>query len=108
MGRVKTFDRLFAEAVPLIRAGRHQRDRPPVDGGRWPVSVVLRPDHASAERLEQAMTEVVEGLAGPRHFRTGIADSVHFTVRVLEGYREAAGRKDQVVQRYARAVSRAA
>ena len=102
-----TFDRLFDEAAPLIQQGLHQRDSPPVAGGRWPVSVVLRPDQALAERLGQAMTEV-EGLAGPRHFRTGIAGSVHFTVRVLEGYREAVGQDDEAVQRYARAMSRAA
>jgi hypothetical protein len=104
---VKTFDRLFAEAVPLIQQGLHQRESPPVDGGRWPLSVVLRPDHAAAERLEQAMAEV-EGLAGAGHFRTGIAGSVHFTVRVLERYREAVGDQDEAVQRYARAMSRAA
>jgi hypothetical protein len=104
---LKTFDRLFAEAAPLIEQGQHQRDRPPVDGGRWPVSVVLRPDLRSAGRLELVMTEV-ERLAGPGHFRTGIAGSVHFTVRALELYREAAGERDDVVQRYARAMSRAA
>ena len=104
---VSTFDRLFAEAAPLIQQGRHQRDAPPVAGGRWPVSAVLRPDHASAMRLEQAMAEV-ELLAGPGHFRTGIAGSVHFTVRILEGYREAVGEDDQAVQRYAGAMCRAA
>jgi len=107
VGRVKAFDRLFAEAVPLIQQGLHQRDTPPIEGGRWPVSVVLRPDPASAERLERVMAEV-EGLAGTRHFRTGIAGSVHFTVRVLEGYRELVGEHDEVIQRYARAMSRAA
>ena len=104
---MKTFDRLFAEAVPLIQQGLHQRESPPVDGGRWPVSVVLRPDHDAAERLEQAMAEV-EGLAGAGHFRTGIAGSVHFTVRVLERYREAVGEQDEAGQRYARAMSSAA
>jgi len=107
VGRVKAFDRLFAEAVPLIQQGLHQRDTPPIEGGRWPVSVVLRPDPASAERLERVMAEV-EGLAGTRHFRTGIAGSGHFTVRVLEGYRELVGEHDEVIQRYARAMSRAA
>lgn len=102
-----TFDRLFAEAVPLIQQGRHQRDCAPVPGGRWPVSVVLRPDLKSAEKLEQTMAEV-EVYAGPGHFRTGIADSVHFTVRALEPYREAAGADDEAVQRYARAMRRAA
>lgn len=107
MGRVRTFDRLFAEAAPLIQQGLHERESPPVDGGRWPVSVVLRPDQASAERLEETMA-AVEQLAGARHFRTGIAGSVHFTVRVLERYREEVGEQDEAVQRYARAMSRAA
>ena len=71
-------------------------------GGRWPVSVVLRPDQKSAERLEQTMAEV-EVYAGPGHFRTGIADSVHFTVRALERYREAVVEDDDATQRYARA-----
>ena len=104
---MKDFDRLFAEAAPLIQQGLHQRDTPPIEGGRWPVSVVLRPDQASAMRLELAMDEVA-ALAGPRHFRTGIADSLHITVRALEGYREAAAGDDEVVQRYALAMSRAA
>ena len=104
---MKTFDRLFAQAAPLIEQGRHQRDTPPVEGGRWPVGVVLRPDQASAERLEKVMVGV-EVLAGPGHFRTGLAGSVHFTVRALEGYREVAAGDDDVVQRYALAMSRAA
>jgi len=45
---------------------------------------------------------------GSGHFRTGIAGSVHFTVRALEPYREAAGDGDEAVLRYARAMSRAA
>lgn len=106
-GGAKTFDRLFAEAAPLVHQGLHQRKTPPVDGGRWPVSVVLRPDHASAERLELTMCEV-DDLVGAGHFRTGIADSVHFTVRALEPYREAVGKDDEAVKRYARAMSRAA
>jgi hypothetical protein len=106
-GGTKTFDRLFAEAAPLVHDGLHQRETPPVEGGRWPVSVVLRPDHASAERLEQAMAEV-EAYAGSGHFRTGIAGSVHFTVRVLECYRESVGEQDKAVQRYSEALRRAA
>jgi hypothetical protein len=107
VGRVTTFDRLFAEAVTPIQQDLHQRESPPVERGRWPVSVVLRPDHASAERLEHQMTQV-EKLAGPGHFRTGITGSVHLTVRVIERYREAVGEDDEAVQRYARAMSRAA
>jgi len=100
---VKAFDQLFAEAVPLIQQGLHQRDTPPVEGGRKPVSVVLRPNQASAARLEQALDEAA-ALAGPGHFRTGNAGSLHITVRALEGYREAAAGDDEVVQRYANLV----
>ena len=92
-GGAETFDRLFAEAAPLVRQGLHQRETPPVEGGRWPVSIVLRPDHPSAKMLERVMTEV-ESYAGSGHFRTGIAGSVHFTVRVLELYRETAVEQD--------------
>jgi len=107
MSGTVTFDRLFAQAVPLIRRGMHQRETPPVDGGRWPVSIVLRPDHPSATGLDTLMTEV-EVYAGPGHFRTGIAGSVHFTVRVLERYRTAAGEQDAAVGRYADAMARGA
>ena len=91
----------------MVRQGLHQRETPPVEGGRWPVSIVLRPDHPSAERLERLMTEA-ESYAGPGHFRTGIAGAVHFTVRVLERYRDAAGEQDEAVRRYAEAMGRAA
>jgi hypothetical protein len=102
-----TFDRLFAEAAPLIEQGRHVRDSSPVKGGRWGASVVLRPDGMSAARLERAMVEV-EGLAGPGHFRTGLAGSVHFTVRVLESYKKAGDEDEEATQRYAEAMSNAA
>ena len=59
MGGLTTFDRLFDEAAPLIRHGRHERDSPPIEpGGRWPVTVVIRPDQAAAARLEQVMVQV--------------------------------------------------
>ena len=44
--------------------------------------------------------------AGPEHFRTGAADSVHFTVRALELYRETLD--DDAVARYGEALRRAA
>ena len=71
------------------------------------MSVVLRPPRVIAERLQQVMSEV-EVYAGPDHFRTGVAGSVHFTVRVLERYREVVGCCDELVGRYARALRRAA
>jgi hypothetical protein len=77
VGALTTFDRLFAEGAPLVRQRLHQRERPPVDGGRWSVSVVLRPDPVAAGRLERTMTQA-EAHAGAGHFRTGTADSVRF------------------------------
>ena len=71
------------------------------------MSVVLRPDHPCATRLEQALCEI-SSLVGPGHFRTGIAGSAHFTVRALEPYREAAAADDEAVRRYAQAMGRAA
>jgi hypothetical protein len=71
------------------------------------MSVVLRPGRESADMLEQVMSEA-EVYAGPEHFRTGVAGSVHFTVRVLERYREVVGESDELAGRYAKALSRAA
>jgi len=105
MGTLTTFDRLFAEGAPLVRQRLHQREGPPVEGGRWPVSVVLRPDPLSAWRLERRMTQA-EAYAGAGHFRTGTADSVHFTVRALERFRQTVD--DEAVRRYAGALRRAA
>ena len=102
---VTTFDRLFEEGAPLVRHHLHHRESPPVEGGRWPVSVVLRPDPVSAGRLERTMTEA-EAYAGPGHFRTGTADSAHFTIRALERYRQTVD--DEAVRRYAGALRRAA
>jgi hypothetical protein len=105
--RTASFDRLFDEAAPLIGQGRYQRASPPVEGGRWPMSVVLRPARVMAEKLEQLMSQV-EVYTGPEHFRTGVAGSVHFTVRVLERYREVVERSDELAGRYAEALGRAA
>lgn len=105
MGDLNTFDRLFAQGAPLIRQRLHQRERPPVEGGRWPVSVVLRPDPVAARRLELTMNQA-EAYAGPGHFRTGTADAVHFTVRAIELYRETLDH--QTVRRYTEALRRAA
>jgi hypothetical protein len=102
-----TFDRLFREAVPLLLAGEHQRDVPPVDGGRWPVGVLLTPEPAVAARLDAVTTEAVR-FAGPGHFRTGALDLSHFTVRALEYYRHDACVTDPFVRRCAVALRSAA
>lgn len=43
------FDRLYSRAVPLLLRGEQLREEPPVEGGRWPVSVVLPPDPAAVD-----------------------------------------------------------
>ncbi len=89
------FDRLYDEAVPALLAGDHRQDEPPVDGGRWPVSVVGIPDEAAREVLAGVMREAL-ALAGPGHFETGRSDASHLTVRALEPYREAAAPQDPI------------
>ena len=89
------FDRLFTQAVPALLGGTHHRDEPPVDGGRWPVSVVCLPDEPTRTVLEDVMAEALVH-AGTGHFETGRTDASHVTVRALEPYRDAAGPADQL------------
>lgn len=89
------FDRLLEDAIPALLAGAHRRDEPPVDGGRWPVSVVCVPDETTRDVLAGVMDEAVT-CAGPGHFETGRPDSSHFTVRALEPYRAAASAHEPV------------
>ncbi|MCP3421351.1 hypothetical protein [Nocardioides pinisoli] len=89
------FDRLLEDAIPALLAGAHRRDEPPVDGGRWPVSVVCVPDETTRDVLAGVMDEAVT-CAGPGHFETGRQDASHFTVRALEPYRAAASAHEPV------------
>ncbi len=89
------FDDLFGQAVPALLGGSHRRDEPPVDGGRWPVSVVALPDRRTRDLLADVMDEALVH-AGPGHFETGRVDASHVTVRALEPYRDAAGPRDAV------------
>ena len=103
------FDQLFDAAVPLISAGHHQRDSPPAEGGRWPVSVVLRPPaDADLNHLLDEITAEAAALAGPDHWQTGQAGSAHLTVRALETYRSEVECTEPVIQRYQAAMHRAA
>jgi hypothetical protein len=77
------FDRLLSEAVPALLGGRHRQDVPPVDGGRWPVSVVCVPDDEARGILAAVMDEALTH-AGAGHFETGGPDASHLTVRALE------------------------
>lgn len=103
-----TFDELFALAAPLITTGAHQRDEPPREGGRWPVSVVLRPPAESplAQTLDALTTEAAT-FAGPGHWQTGRLGSAHLTVRALEGHRPTIAPNDPAVRRYRAALTRA-
>ncbi|MGN6332672.1 MAG: 2'-5' RNA ligase family protein [Motilibacteraceae bacterium] len=97
------FARLFDGGARAILAGTHQRDVPPVDGGRWPVTVLARPPQQLRARLEGLMHEALRH-AGPGHFQTGRMDSVHVTIRALEPFRAAADVGDPVVEQWVRAL----
>ncbi|NIK56250.1 hypothetical protein [Kribbella shirazensis] len=102
------FDHLFAAAVPRIANGTHQRDELPREGGRWPISVVLRPspDSTLAHTLD-ALTQEAAELAGPGHWQTGRLGAAHLTVRALEPRRENIPPDDPAVARYLSALQRA-
>lgn len=105
--RNPVFDRLFETAVPLVTSGWHQQDRPPTEGGRWPVTVVCIPPRPARERLAELMRAGLRH-AGPGHFLTGRPDTSHLTVRALEPYREAASPEEHVATEWLAALRRAA
>lgn len=93
----------------MISSQQHRRDSPPVDGGRWPVSVVLRsPGDSELSRRLDALTSEAAILAGPGHWHTGRAGSAHLTVRALETYRHEVDPSAPVIQRYRSALRAAA
>jgi hypothetical protein len=93
----------------LIANGNHTRDTPPSEGGRWPVSVVLRPatDSPLSRALDQLTTEAA-AVAGEGHWQTGQLGSAHLTVRALEYYRPTVDPDEPVIKRYQSALERAA
>lgn len=93
------FDRLFTEAVPALLAGEHRWDVAPIEGGRWPVSVVAIVDEPARELLAELMAQALVH-AGPGHFETGRPDASHVTVRALEPYRGAASATDQITEQW--------
>jgi hypothetical protein len=100
---------LYDDAVPLIASGHHKRDTVPEEGGRWPVSVVLRPavDGELSRRLDD-LTREAAALAGPGHWHTGRTGSAHLTVRALEWYRATVDPAEPTIHRYRAAMERAA
>ncbi|WP_199853131.1 hypothetical protein [Plantactinospora sp. BC1] len=101
------FDRLFVRGRDAVLAGNHYRDSPPVDGGRWGLSVVLPPDPACAARLAAVTAEAL-AVAGPDHWPTGTPEAAHFTVRALEAHRSGVRAGDPLVRRASSALRRAA
>ena len=70
----RTFDRLFERGLSAVLSGCHYRDSPPVEGGRWGLSVVLRPDGVACERLASLTDQAMERAAkacGPIRLRLG-------------------------------------
>lgn len=72
---------------------------------RWGVSLVLRPDDPTAQRLA-AVAAQLAAVAGPGHWQTGAIGSAHLTVRVLEPYRDPVPLDDPLVRRYCAALAR--
>lgn len=101
------FDRLHREAVRLVESGQHHTDRPPAEGGRWPVSVLSRPDAGLGSALD-ALTEEAAHVAGTHHWRSAADGRAHFTVRALEGHRSQVPDDDPAVARYLVAMERTA
>jgi len=101
------YDRLFDGSREAVLTGRHRREEPPVDGGRWPATVVCIPAPSTRTSLERWMKEACE-LTGPGHFLTGRADANHVTVRALEPYRDAASPADAASGAWALAMRAAA
>jgi hypothetical protein len=86
------FDALFERGASAVRTGSHYRDTPPVEGGRWGMSVVLVPNAVGIRQLA-AITQQVIVLTGGDHWPTGDPAAVHFTVRAIEGHRRLSRRQ---------------
>jgi hypothetical protein len=106
-GNAAAFDRLFERGRAAVLSGTHHRDTPPVDGGRWGLSVVLVPEGDPARRLAEVTAEAMD-MVGPGHWPTGTAGAVHITVRALQAHRSAVPVDDPLVERCSAALARAA
>jgi hypothetical protein len=104
----RVFEALHARGCRAVRSGTHQVESAATDGGpRWGLSIVLRPDVAAANRLDQLTREAGE-VAGSCHWRTGLAASSHITVRSLEPHRLDIAPDDPAVAQYTHALQRGA
>lgn len=99
------FDELFRASATLVREGRQQRDSIPVEGGRWPISLVMdQPPELTRALLP--LTSAVLGFVGSGHFVTGHPEAAHITLRALEPRRGATRPGDPFVRRCAAALER--
>ncbi|BFU44726.1 2'-5' RNA ligase family protein [Krasilnikovia sp. MM14-A1004] len=82
-----TYERLWAAGDAALRSGTHVPDAIPVHGDpRWGLSVVLRIDGRSAERIVAELPGLAAAAAGP-HLVYRAAD-LHCTIRSLEGFQD--------------------
>ncbi|WGP10669.1 hypothetical protein [Streptomyces sp. SH5] len=101
------FAELFDQGRDAFLSGDVPRQEPPLEGGgRWGLTVVLRPEPSVARRMERMTAEAMAVAGGP-HWPTGAEVSSHFTVRTLEHYRPNVAEDDERVLRYQAALRRA-
>ncbi|MFF0336679.1 hypothetical protein ACFYUM_29325 [Streptomyces fimicarius] len=101
------FAELFDQGRDALLSGDVPRQEPPLeDGGRWGLTVVLRPESSVARRRERITAEAM-AVAGDSHWPTGAVVSSHFTIRTLERYRPNVSKDDERVLRYQAALRQA-
>ncbi len=101
------FAELFERGRDALLSGDVPHQEPPLEGGgRWGLTVVLRPDSSVARRMERVSAEAM-AVAGDSHWPTGASISSHFTIRTLEHYRPNVAKDDERVIRYQAALRQA-
>ena len=106
-GYAAAFDRLFEQGRTAVLSGAHYQDTPPVDGGRWGLSVVFLPNADAADRLAAVTAEAMR-VAGREHWPTGAPHAVHLTVRAIQVHRSVVSADDPLASRCEAALRRAA
>jgi len=101
------FDELFEVGREAVLSRTQECDKQPVDGGRWGIAVILKPDTTLTHQLAD-LTKDAMRIAGRHHWPTGSLTAVHFTVRALEWFRTEVPEDDPSVARYTAALQRAA
>lgn len=101
------FDELFELGRDAVLSRMHECDKPPVDGGRWGMAVILKPDATLTDQLAEITNDAMR-VAGRHHWPTGSPSAVHFTVRSLESFRADVPDGDPSVERYTEALLSAA